>query len=70
MAYKEYKVIYVHEGGIGTLLLGVSRIPVKKMESALNEAAAEGWTVVFQILEQKRYLLFWKRETVIITLGR
>ena len=70
MAYKEYKVISVHEGGIGTVLLGASGIPVKKMESALNEAAAEGWAVVFQILEQKRYLLFWKRETVIITLGR
>ncbi|MEA5286056.1 DUF4177 domain-containing protein, partial [Vibrio parahaemolyticus] len=26
--------------------------------------------VVFQVVEQKRFMLFWKREAVIITLGR
>ena len=30
MAYKEYKVIYVVEGGLGTLFLGASGIPIKK----------------------------------------
>jgi hypothetical protein len=40
------------------------------METALNKEVAEGWQVVFQIVEQKRLLLFWKREAVIITLGR
>jgi hypothetical protein len=30
----------------------------------------EGWDVVFEIIEQKRMLLFWKRESVIITLSR
>jgi len=70
MAYKEYKVLYVVEGGLGTIFLGASGIPIKKMEAALNEAAADGWEVVFQIIEQKRFLLFWKREAVIITLAR
>jgi hypothetical protein len=70
MQYKEYKVIHVVEGGLGTILLGASGIPVKKMEMALNQEAAQGWNVVFQIIEQKRFLLFWKREAVIITLGR
>ncbi|MEX1303289.1 MAG: DUF4177 domain-containing protein [Desulfotignum sp.] len=70
MAYKEYKVLYIVEGGLGTIFLGASGLPIKKMEAALNEAAADGWEVVFQVIEQKRFLLFWKREAVIITLCR
>ena len=68
--YTEYKVIHVVEGGCGTLLLGSSGIPVKKMETELNELSSSGWSVVFQVIEQKRFLLFWKREAVVITLGR
>ena len=68
--YTEYKVIYVVEGGCGTLILGSSGIPVKKMETELNKLASSGWKVVFQVIEQKRFLLFWKREAVVITLGR
>jgi hypothetical protein len=70
MTYKEYKVIYVVEGGLGTIFLGASGIPVKRMEAALNREAAAGWNVVFQIVEHKRFWLFWRREAVIITLGR
>ena len=70
MAYKEYKVLYIVEGGLGTIFLGASGIPIKKMEIALNKEAADGWELVFQVIEQKRFLLFWKREAVIITLGR
>jgi len=68
--YKEYKVLHVVEGGVGTIFLGASGIPIKKMETALNEHAAGGWQVVFQVIEKKRFLLFWQREAVIITLGR
>jgi Domain of unknown function (DUF4177) len=68
--YSEYKVIYIAEGGCGTIALGASGVPIKKMEVMLNEEAAQGWTVVFQIIEQKRFWLFWKREAVIVTLGR
>lgn len=70
MRFKEYKVIEVMEGGCGTLLVGSSKIPVKKMGAALNEAVADGWQVVFQVIEAKRFLLFWTRESIIITLGR
>jgi len=70
MAYKEYKVIHVVEGGLGTIILGASGIPVKKMETVLNLEASDGWQVVFQVIEKKRFLLFWSREAVIITLGR
>ncbi len=70
MAFSEYKIIHVAEGGLGTLLLGASGIPMKKLEATLNEEAAGGWQVVFQVIEKKRYLLFWQREAVIITLAR
>ncbi len=70
MAYKEYKVLYVVEGGLGTIFLGASGIPTKKMEVELNKEAAAGWTMVFQVIEQKRFLLFWKREAIIVTLAR
>lgn len=70
MVYSEYKVITVVEGGLGTIFLGASGIPTKKMEISLNKEAAEGWNMVFQLIEQKRFLLFWKREAIIITLGR
>ena len=70
MTFKEYKVLSIVEGGIGTIFLGASGIPIKKMETTMNKEASQGWQVVFQIVEQKRFLLFWKREAVIITMGR
>lgn len=68
--FKEYKVLHIAEGGCGTILLGASGIPIKKMETILNQEASQGWNVVFQVIEQKRFWLFWKREAVIVTLGR
>lgn len=69
-AFDEYKVECIQEGAIGTLFLGASGIPMQKMEARLNELATEGWQVVFQVIEAKRFWLFWTRETVILTLGR
>lgn len=68
--FKEYKVVHLAEGGCGTILLGSSGLPLKKVEAQLNELAAEGWQVVFQVLEMKRFWLFWQREAMIVTLGR
>ena len=67
---KEYKVITIEEGALGTIFLGSSKIPVKNMEKVLNEYGDEGWNLEFQLIEQKRMLLFWKRESVVITLSR
>ena len=70
MRHSEYKIIHIVEGGLGTIFLGASGLPLKKMEKILNQEAKEGWQVVFQLVEQKRFMLFWQREAVIITLGR
>jgi len=68
--YNEYKIITIVEGGLGTIFLGASGIPVKKMEIELNKEVANGWQVVFQVIEKKRMGLFWQREAIIVTLGR
>jgi hypothetical protein len=68
--YDEYKVIHVVEGGCGTIFLGSSGLPLKKLESTLNAEATDGWQLVFQVIENKCFMLFWSREAVILTLGR
>ena len=68
--YDEFKILHITEGGCGTIFLGASGLPLKKIESPLNQEAADGWQVVFQVIENKRYLLFWSREAMIVTLGR
>ena len=54
--YKEYKVVHIAEGGCGTLLLGSAGLPLKKIESRINLEASEGWQVVCQVIENKRFL--------------
>ncbi|WP_025673123.1 DUF4177 domain-containing protein [Salinivibrio socompensis] len=68
--FTEYKVVHIVEGGCGTLLLGSSGLPLQRLEAELNQYAQDGWQVVFQVIEKKRYMLFWQREAVIVTLGR
>ena len=70
MKKKEYLVVSIEEGFWGTLILGSSKIPVRKMNDVLNKMGECGWSVDFQIIEKKRMLLFWQRECVIITLSR
>ena len=70
MTYKQYKVMAISEGALGTIFLGASGFPLKQLETELNEQAADGWQVVFQVVEKRRFMLFWSRETVIVTLGK
>lgn len=70
MSYQRYKVIAVSEGALGTLFFGASGFPLTKLEDTLNDEAKDGWQLVFQVVEKRRFLLFWTRETVIITLGK
>ncbi len=67
---KQYKVVTVTEGALGTILLGASVIPEKKVEETLNAHGAEGWDLEFMVVERRRMALFWQRETVIITLSK
>ena len=55
---------------MGTIFLGASKLPVKKMEEVMNRYGKDGWDVSFQMIEQRRLLLFWTRESAIITFVR
>ena len=70
MAKKEYKVQIVEEGGCSTLFLGAARFPRKKFERLCNKMALEGWEVVFQVMESRRFLLFFSKEACIVTFER
>ena len=67
---KEFKVEIIKEGALGTILLGSSKLPLKKMESVMNQYGEQGWDVSFQLIERHRMLLFWSREAVIITFSK
>ena len=67
---KEYKVEIIKEGALGTILLGSSKLPLKKMEEVMNKYGENGWDVSFQLIEKHRMLFLWSREAVIITFSR
>jgi len=67
---KEYKIEIIKEGALGTIFLGSSKLPLKKMEEVLNKHGEEGWDISFQLIEKHRMLFFWSREAVIITFSR
>ena len=69
-AYSEYKVEVIQDGGCSTLLFGSGNIPVDKMQKVLNSYARDGWTLVFEVVERRRFLLFWSRQAVILTFAR
>ena len=64
---KQYKVEVVKEGVFGTLFLGSSKLPIKKIEEVMNEYGKDGWDVSFQVIEKSRMWLFWEREALIVT---
>ncbi len=68
--FSEYKVEVIEEGACGTLFLGSSRMPVKKMEAVFNKEVSDGWQIVFQVIEKRRFLLFFSKEAVVVTFGR
>lgn len=70
MGFKEYKVIRINESGCSAILLGAASLPVETIQERLNREALDGWQVVFQVIENQRLLLFWTRESMIVTLGR
>ena len=70
MPFKVYKIIRIVESGCSTIFFGAGKIPLAKTEAILNHEVQDGWQVVFQVVEAQRFLLFWTRESLIITLGK
>lgn len=63
----QYKVTEVAESGLSVIFLGSSSIPLQRMEMEINNQAAQGWVLDFQVMEKKRFLLFWSIDRVILT---
>ena len=67
---KEYKAIIYQEGMLGSLLLGQSKVDPIKLTNFLNANAKEGWRVVTMDKDERRMLLFFKREALVIIMER
>lgn len=66
----EYKVVIYREPLLGSMFLGGSRVDPVRYSEFLNKNAAEGWRVVAMEREQRRELLFWKREAFLTIMER
>lgn len=67
---KEYKIVIYQESAFGSFLLWQSKIDPLKLTDFLNEHAKEGYRVVTMERENRRMLLFFSREAMVITLER
>lgn len=67
---REYKVVIYREPLLGSMFLGGSRVDPVRYSDFLNKNAAEGWRVITMEREQRRELLFWKREAFLTILER
>ena len=67
---KTYKVVIYRESLLGSLILGQSKVDPVRFSEFLNANAADGWEVVTMEREQRRVLLFFKREAFIVILQR
>lgn len=65
-----YKVVEVAESGISVIFLGSSSVPLQKVEMELNRMESQGWKLAFQVVEKKRFLLFWSVDRIILTFHR
>ncbi|SFV57579.1 FIG00846850: hypothetical protein [hydrothermal vent metagenome] len=66
----EYKVIVYQEGMLGSLFLGQSKVNPIKFSEFLNINAKKGWEVVTMEKDNRRMLLFFKREGYIVVMKR
>ncbi len=67
---KEYKVVLYREALLGSLVFGQSRVDPMKFSEFLNMNAREGWRVVTMERENRRELLFFKREAFLVIMER
>jgi hypothetical protein len=66
----EYKVVIYQEGMLGSLFFGQSKVNPIKFSEFLNLNARKGWEVTTMEKDNRRMLLFFKREGYIVILKR
>lgn len=62
-----YEIDRLSEGTLSTLLFGRASINTTRLQDLVNKRSALGYRMVFQVLEQRRTLLFFRRESIILT---
>ena len=67
---REYKLLVIQEGLLGTIFLHAGVLPASHIEKELNQYGKQGWSMDFMVVENRRVMLFWNREAAIITLSR
>ena len=55
---KKYKVEVIKESALSSLLLGASKMPVKKMEAVMNQYGQEVWMCPFRSSNNTDYFSF------------
>ena len=67
---KEYKAVVYQEGMISSIIFGSAKVDPENLSHFLNDNARDGWRVVTMEKDERRTLLFWKREAYVILLER
>ena len=65
-----YKVVVYKEGLLGSLLLGSSRVNPVRFSTFLNSNAEDGWQVITMEKDIRRELIFFKRESYVVIMGK
>lgn len=66
----EYQVIIYQEHFVSAFLPGGGKVDPQRFSQFLNTHAAKGWRVTDVEKEDRRTLLFWKREAFVVVMER
>lgn len=66
----EYKVVIYQESGLSSFFFGEAKVDPVRFSAFLNKNAQEGWRAVTMQKDQRRMLLFWKREAYVVIMER
>jgi len=66
---KQYHVTTIQETALSAIF-GRAALPTHDMQNLMNRLAADGWILKSVVIETRRILFFWHRQTAIITFER
>lgn len=66
----EYQILIYQESGISSLFLGGGKVDPIRFANLLNTHGEDGWEVVSIERENRRMLLFWTREAMVVVMKK
>lgn len=67
---EQYKVVIYQEPILSSLFFWSAKIDPIKFGDLLNENAKDGWIVQTMSKENRRIMLFWKREAQVVIMKK